>query len=77
MIHEDLLKVINEYTKYTHDTNIDKNIILEELSLLIHNDDDVLIENIDYFFEFINTERQSKWSFQKNLHNAKEIINII
>ena len=77
MIHEDLLKVINEYTKYTHDTNIDKDIILEELSLLIDNEDDFLIENINYFFDFINTERQSLWSFEKIQYNADELINIV
>lgn len=77
MIDENLLQIVNEYTKYTHDTNIDKNIILGELLLLIDNEDDSLIENINYFFEFINTERQCLWSFEKNQHNANELINIV
>ena len=76
-MNEDLLQLINEYTKYTHDTKIDKNIILDELSLLIHDDIDLLIEHIDYFFNFINTERQSHWSFDKIQDNANKIINIV
>lgn len=76
-MNEDLLQLINEYTKYTHDTKIDKNIILDELSLLIHDDSDLLIEHIDYFFNFINTERQSLWSFDKIQDNANSIINIV
>ena len=75
MINEDLLKVINEYTKFIHDKNIDKNQILTELHSLFEDEDyNVLIENIDYFFDFVNTKRENCWSFNKIQDNAEELI---
>ena len=75
MINEDLLKVINEYTKFTHDTNINKKQIVEELSSLVFiEDDELLLENIDYFFDFINIKRENCWSFNKIQDNAEELI---
>lgn len=75
MIDEDLLKLINEYTKYTYDSNINKEFILDELLLLINDiDKDLLQDNIDYFFDFINTKRQSCWCFNKIQKNADKLI---
>ena len=75
MINEDLLKVINAYTKFTHDTNINKKQIVQELSSLFLDEDiELLIESVDYFFDFINTQRQNCWCFNKIQYNAEEII---
>ena len=49
----------------------------EVLSLKITTEGESLIEHIDYFFEFINTERQSHWSSQKIQDNANKLIDII
>jgi len=74
MIDQDLLAVINEYTKYTYDTNIDQIFIMDELSSLINDETDILLENIEYFFNFINTKRQHNWSFDKIQNNADKLI---
>tara|TARA_Y100001980_G_C14526590_1_gene302125 strand:- start:303 stop:1322 length:1020 start_codon:yes stop_codon:yes gene_type:complete len=77
MIQEDILQVINEYTKYTHDTSINKELIIEELSFLFSDDIDMISENINYFYDFINTKRQCSWSFYKIQNNAEKLINIV
>jgi putative phage-type endonuclease len=78
MINEDVLHVINMYTKYAHDVSIDKQFILDELKeLFFEENSDYIIQNIDYFFDYINTPRQSLWNSSKTQENANDRINIL
>lgn len=75
MIDEGLLRIINYYTKFTHDISITKEQIIEEIDKLIPEEHTIYLEeNVDYFFNFINTERQSAWSNNKKQENAKKLI---
>lgn len=78
MIREELLSIIDEYTKYTHDISITKKQVLNELSALFPEESYIsLEENIEYFYTYINNERQSCWSENKNQKNSSILIDLI
>ena len=76
-LDEDLLHVIDCYTKYFQEYNLTETILFE-LKQLFDIDESTLKEHIDYFFKYISVKRQTSWKLSSNIQkDAKKRVEIV